>query len=100
MDKEKLLKLKGCMLSAWSDARTRTNSFDPASREPYQILGGPDGKGIVLGRTGIRCLKESIELISEDDLLGKRFSRTTLSSEVRSLLLSMFDVDPRASRKR
>jgi hypothetical protein len=94
MDKEKLLKLRGCLLSAWSDARTRTSSFDPASREPYQLLVRPDGTGIVLGETGIRCLNESIELISEDDLLGKRFSRTRLWSEVRTLLSSLFDVDP------
>jgi len=94
MDKEKLLKLRGCVLSAWSDARTSTSNFDPASREPRQIFGGPDGKSIVLGGTGIRCLNESIELISEDDLLGKRFSRTRLRSEVRSLLLGIFDVDP------
>lgn len=99
MDEEKLTKLRGCLLSAWSDARTRTSGFDPASREPYQILVRPDGTGIVLGETGIRCLNDSIELISEDDLLGKRFSRTRLWSEVRSLLLSTFDADPTSIEK-
>jgi hypothetical protein len=99
MDKEKLLKLRGCLLSAWSDARARTSSFDPASREPYQIISGPDFKGIVLGVTAIRCINEGIELISEDDLLGKRFSRSRLWSEVRSLLLGIFAVDPTSIEK-
>jgi len=94
MDKEKLRKLQGLLLSAWSDARTRTSSFDPASREPYQILVRPDGIGIVVGETGIKCLNESVELIAEDDLLGKRFSRSRLSSELHSLLSTIFDIDP------
>jgi hypothetical protein len=94
MDNEKLTKLRALLLSAWSDGRAHTSRFDPATREPYQILVDRDGVGFVIGESGMECLNEATDLLVEDDLLGERFSRSKLSAELQSLLLMMKDNEP------
>jgi hypothetical protein len=93
MDEKKLRQLRHLILTAWNDAR-RTVADLPASlnKEGKSQIFDSVTSAVTLGHKGTECVDNAVQLLVNDETLGRRFSRRVFTNEIQDLILSLFEI--------